>query len=296
MAFGFPAYHTENYTLNDGTSNLRASVKSALKAVSWSIRKESPDTIVASTSLSLLSWGERVIITFLSDESITVTSKCTWPIQCFDWGKNKANIKKIIAELKCPDDQAPEADQIRKDHINTETNIKFTGVIYGIFGLLIGINEISSDGSDLSQSFRQILVLIGIPLGSLTLGIGLFKLKKSARVFAGILSLIWGVLIVEKIPFDRVFKVLTQGSNGYPVFVNYLGVIILSITLMISVFFPFLLFGRKGRFVTTSHYREIIGKTPHVMSWFKKNKFLGGLLVITVILVAIIITVGMKAG
>ena len=32
------------------------------------------------------------------------------------------------------------------------------------------------------------------------------------------------------------------------------------------------------------------------MSWFKKNKFLGGLLVITVILAALIITVGMKAG
>ena len=261
MAFGFPAYHTENYTLNDGPSNLRASVKSALNAVSWSIRKESPDTIVASTSLSLLSWGERVIITFLSDESITVTSKCTWPIQCFDWGKNKANIKKFIAELKCPDDQAQEADQIRKDHINTETNIKVTGVIYtiiGIFGLLIGIKEISPDGSDLLQSFRQILVLIGIPLGSLTLGIGLFKLKTSARVFAGVLSLLWVILIVEKIHFDWVYKVLTQGSNGW------LLIIILSIPLMISVFFPFLLFGKKGRFVTTSDYREIIGKTPHV--------------------------------
>ena len=182
MAFGFPAYHTENYTLNDGPSNLRASVKSALNAVSWSIRKESPDTIVASTSLSLRSWGERVIITFLSDESITVTSKCTLPIQCFDWGKNKANIKKFIAEFKCPDDQAPEAGQIRKDHINTETNIKVTGFIYtiiGILGLLIGIAEISPDESDLLQSFRQILVLIGIPLGSLTLGVGLFKLKKT---------------------------------------------------------------------------------------------------------------------
>ena len=262
MAFGFPAYHTENYSLNDGPSNLRATVKLALNAVSWSIRKESPDTIVASTSLSLLSWGERVIITFLSDGSIAVTSECTWPIQCFDWGKNKANIKKFIAELKCPDDQAPEADQIRKDHINTETNIKVTGVIYtiiGIFGLLIGIKEISPDGSDLLQSFRQNLVLIEISLGSLTLGIGLFKLRKSARIFAGILSLIWVILIVEKIPFDRVYKVLTQASFG-----GWLIITILAILLMSSVFFPFLLFGRKGRFVTTSDYREIIGKTPHV--------------------------------
>ena len=50
--------------------------------------------------MSLLSWGEKVIITFLSDDSIAVTSKCAFPGQCLDWGKNKANIKKFIAELK----------------------------------------------------------------------------------------------------------------------------------------------------------------------------------------------------
>jgi cell division protein FtsL len=32
------------------------------------------------------------------------------------------------------------------------------------------------------------------------------------------------------------------------------------------------------------------------MSWFKENKFLGGLLVVTVLLAAIIIFLGMKAG
>ena len=100
MAFGFPAYHTENYSLSDSPSDLRAAVRSALNEVSWSIKKVSPDTIVASTSLSLLSWGEKVIITFLSDDSIAVTSKCAFPGQCLDWGKNKANIKKFIAELK----------------------------------------------------------------------------------------------------------------------------------------------------------------------------------------------------
>lgn len=32
------------------------------------------------------------------------------------------------------------------------------------------------------------------------------------------------------------------------------------------------------------------------MSWFKENKFLGGLLVVTILLAAIIIFLGMKAG
>ena len=75
-------------------------------------RGKEDDSIVASSSLSLLFWGERVIITFLSDDSIAVTSKCALPVQCFDWGKNKANIKKFIAAFdeRVEVDHGPEID------------------------------------------------------------------------------------------------------------------------------------------------------------------------------------------
>jgi hypothetical protein len=101
MAFGFPAYHTEHYSADAGMSaDLNVVARSALKAMSWSIRTESDGQIVASTSVNLRSWAEEVLISFLPDNSISVTSKCSWPTQCFDWGKNKANVEKFMAEIK----------------------------------------------------------------------------------------------------------------------------------------------------------------------------------------------------
>ena len=97
MAIGFPAYHTEIYSPSDDRSDLRSAVKLTLSEVSWLIRKETQETIEASTSLNLRSWGEKIIITFLSNGSISVTSKCALPTQLFDWWKNETNIKKFMA-------------------------------------------------------------------------------------------------------------------------------------------------------------------------------------------------------
>ena len=41
----------------------------------------------------------RVFIKFLPDNSVSVTSKCALPTQCFDWGKNKANVIKFLVEF-----------------------------------------------------------------------------------------------------------------------------------------------------------------------------------------------------
>ena len=101
MAFGFPAYHTEHYSAGAGIStDLRGAVKSALTEISWSIREEASDQIIASTDISLMSWGEKVLINFLPDNSIFVISKCSYPLQCVDWGKNKINVEKFMAKIK----------------------------------------------------------------------------------------------------------------------------------------------------------------------------------------------------
>ena len=100
MSFGFPAYHTEHYSAGAGIStHLRGAVKSALTEISWSIREESSGQIIALTNISLLSWGEKVLINFLPDNSISVTSKChLW--QCVDWGKNQSNVQRFMAKIK----------------------------------------------------------------------------------------------------------------------------------------------------------------------------------------------------
>ena len=152
-----------------------------------------------------------------------------------------------------PVNQALEIDQIRKDHINTEANIKFTGFIYmiiGVLGLLIGIDRFTSG------------IKIFIPLGFLTLSIGLLRLNKDARIIAAILSLIWITLILKH-SFDWLFT---------------------AILLIPNAAFSFALFGKKGRFVTTTDYRAIIVKTPHV----KIKTSIGAWVLFTIIFALII--------
>lgn len=100
MAFGFPAYHTEQVSPGArSAADLRAAVKAALSALSWAIQSESSARIEASASINLQSWGEKILIDFLPTGGLTVTSKCVLPTQCFDWGKNRGNIEKLLAAL-----------------------------------------------------------------------------------------------------------------------------------------------------------------------------------------------------
>jgi hypothetical protein len=101
MAFGFPAYYTERYSAAaDKSADLSVAVRAALNALSWSIREEASDQIVASTGVNIRSWGEKMFVRFLPDRSISVTSKCALPTQCIDWGKNKANVRKFLDEIR----------------------------------------------------------------------------------------------------------------------------------------------------------------------------------------------------
>ena len=101
MAFGFPAYHTESYSPGRlGTGDLRSAAHSALIALGWILREDGDVQMTVSTGANLRSWGEKVLINFLPDNTISVTSRCMLPTQCFDWGKNKANVTKFLSELQ----------------------------------------------------------------------------------------------------------------------------------------------------------------------------------------------------
>ena len=100
MAFGFPAFHTERYSADATTPDLRKAARETLLALAWSVREETHDGIIGSTSINILSWGERVFINFSPDNSVTVTSKCALWTQCLDWGKNKANVAKFMSEFR----------------------------------------------------------------------------------------------------------------------------------------------------------------------------------------------------
>jgi hypothetical protein len=100
MAFGFPAYHTEALDQIGSGAGVRSAVKKAIRSLGWSIREESSDAITASISINWWSWGERVVVRFLPGGGLSVTSKCALPTQCFDFDKNKANVKELLVAIK----------------------------------------------------------------------------------------------------------------------------------------------------------------------------------------------------
>ena len=86
MAFGFPAYHTQRLSLGSTAADLHGAVRSALESLSWSVREETSAGVVASIGVSLWSFGERVLIAFLPENCLSVTSRCvsstsTWPVE-----------------------------------------------------------------------------------------------------------------------------------------------------------------------------------------------------------------------
>ena len=99
MALAFPAYHTELFSSGIAATELHRNVRECLVALSWTIEEEKDDGFVAVTDINLRSFGERVSINLLPDNFIQITSKCVLMTQCFDWGKNKENVTKFIAEF-----------------------------------------------------------------------------------------------------------------------------------------------------------------------------------------------------
>lgn len=99
MAFGFPAYFTESRIFNLAQDELMNDVKAALDSLGWRYRFLSATELEASISISLSSWGERLKIEFLPGGVLKVKSKCVYPLQCFDWGKNRDNVQTFFAKL-----------------------------------------------------------------------------------------------------------------------------------------------------------------------------------------------------
>lgn len=100
MAFAFPAYHTETYRAVIDRSVLRVAAKQTFAAISWPVREETYDKVIATRGVSLWSWGEIVSVQFGPDNSYSVTSKCIVPFQCCDWGRNRRNVQEFADALK----------------------------------------------------------------------------------------------------------------------------------------------------------------------------------------------------
>ncbi len=61
----------------------------------WRIKSKSDNEIIAITGINSCSWGERIEVSYLN-ECVHIKSKCIFPFQCDDWGKNQINVDDIL--------------------------------------------------------------------------------------------------------------------------------------------------------------------------------------------------------
>jgi hypothetical protein len=138
-------------------------------------------------------------------------------------------------------DQAPHEEVVRRDHLNTETTVKAIGSVCIVTGLLCLIGIFMAHRIQLPIDF---LVETSAGESSLTpfpfifsatfllLGYGLEKLSQAAAILAGAFA--------------------------------FLALWIFPVGTIIGLAILCQLLSRKGRFVLTPYYHEIIKATPHI--------------------------------
>lgn len=100
MTFGFPAYFGESRTFYGQPDQLSAAVKFAFDKLGWQYMLLSNDEFQANIPINASSWGEKLTVKILPGGVLRAESKCVYPMQCFDWGKNKENVGLFFTQVE----------------------------------------------------------------------------------------------------------------------------------------------------------------------------------------------------
>ena len=98
MAFGFPAYFETVITNFPAGTDIKRSAGSALARIGWNPKFEG-NSIVAKTTLSMASFGEKLRVEVLPGGGLKVRSQSGLFFLCIDMGKNKKNVERFQQEL-----------------------------------------------------------------------------------------------------------------------------------------------------------------------------------------------------
>jgi hypothetical protein len=176
-----------------------------------------------------------------------------------------APVTTVAGEIPLLDDPVG----IRTAHINHEASVKSVGTLYFLGGIILGFWTLFNayaliTGHEYAKESAWSLVacLALVTALQLWLGVGLRKLKKSARGIAAILSAI--------------------GLIGVP-----LGTVI-------SAYILYLLMSRKGKTVFSPEYRQVIEATPDIK--YKTSKVMWAVLMIFGLVILAIIILGIIAA
>ena len=153
-----------------------------------------------------------------------------------------------------------EFEEIRRNYIKHEASVKSVGLLYWLGGVLLlfaalaGLVSSGESGMLASTGFSLFLLVLAIL--QFWIGRGLRKLKRWSRIPAGIMS---GI-----------------GLLGFPV------------GTLVNCYILYLICGKKGSFVFSTSYAEIIQETPHVK--YKTSKAIWIILLAFVLLLGGLIT------
>ncbi len=134
-----------------------------------------------------------------------------------------------------------DAKTIRREHLNTESNLKAVGILYILGGFILTISLLFSIAALSGAAPEEGISSLGI---TITAGIGAL----------GIFQLCVGFGLRKLRPWARIPMIIVAclGLLAFPV-----GTLINGFILAISL-------GKKGRFVFTPEYQQIIAATPHI--------------------------------
>lgn len=91
----------ESKKYESSQNELIQSAKKALEKCNFRVKNinEKEGLINAKTKLSWWSWTENIDVKIEENGMIRIKSECAFPLQIFDWGKNKRNVKAFLREM-----------------------------------------------------------------------------------------------------------------------------------------------------------------------------------------------------
>jgi len=72
----------------------------AFRALGWRPQEFAIDGWTAVIGLNMCSWGELVRVAWVGPGRLLLRSECRHRSQCFDWGKNRRNVRRLRAMIE----------------------------------------------------------------------------------------------------------------------------------------------------------------------------------------------------
>ena len=100
MTFGFAARAEASCRIEGDPEAIAGAVEQTLSRLGWPHRRSGKGAWRANVKLNWLSWGEKVEIGLSAEGILRIRSQCSWPLQCFDWGKNRRNVTQFLEDIQ----------------------------------------------------------------------------------------------------------------------------------------------------------------------------------------------------